>query len=174
MGKQSGISLIEMVVGMVVFAIAMVVILSFLLPQARQSLEPMYQIRATELAQSMLNEITAKAFDENSDRAGGFVRCSQGSAASCTSPTALGPDSGEGRNQFDDVDDYHGLTQLADSRNNSLAGIYQGYQLQVSVFYDEDLNGLADNSIGNAKLIRVDVQTPSNEVISFATYRSNY
>lgn len=174
MDKQGGISLIELIIGMVVFAIAMVIIVSFLAPQAPRSLEPIYQIRATELAKSMLNEITAKAFDEHSDRIGGKTRCSQGAGPACSAPAELGPDAGESRDRFDDVDDYHGLSELADSRDNSLSALYQGYVIQVAVVYDADLDGVADAVIGDKKLIVVNVQTPGGDNIEFASYRSNY
>ncbi|WP_427980905.1 type IV pilus modification PilV family protein, partial [Agarivorans sp.] len=67
----AGFTLIELIVGIVVMAIALVVISSFLVPQARRSIEPVYQFRAAELGSSLMNEILSKSFDEQSDHTGG-------------------------------------------------------------------------------------------------------
>lgn len=76
LNKQSaGFTLIEMIVGMVVLAIALVVITGALGPLYKRSSDPWHQVRAAELGQSFLNEIMARAFDEASDKAGGEYRC---------------------------------------------------------------------------------------------------
>ncbi|WP_416307204.1 type IV pilus modification PilV family protein [Neptunicella sp. SCSIO 80796] len=171
--RQYGFNLIELIIGIVVFSIALMIILSLIVPQSARSIDPIYQVRATELAQSMLNEITAKAFDENSDKAGGLLRCGETGATNCTVPADLGAE-GEDRRQFDDVDDYNGLSVLADSMGNPLSNLYVGFAVQVRVFYDADMDGIDDNAIGNSKLIQVTVITPNNEDIVFTTFRANY
>lgn len=76
LNKQSaGFTLIEMIVGIVVLAIALVVITGALGPLYKRSSDPWHQVRAAELGQSFLNEIMARAFDEASDKAGGEYRC---------------------------------------------------------------------------------------------------
>ncbi|WP_088329523.1 type II secretion system protein [Lacimicrobium sp. SS2-24] len=186
-----GFTLVEMVIGIIVFGIALTLITSLLLPQSGRSIDPIYQARATELAQSLLNEISAKSFDENSDRSGGSLRCGEdmngdGSVESCSMPAALGLDSTEScsdRDSFDDVDDYFCISNqdavtLLDTpdrpMNSSLQPLYQGFLVSVSGFYDSDLNGTDDGSISQLKLIRVSVTTPNDETLEFATYRGNY
>jgi prepilin-type N-terminal cleavage/methylation domain-containing protein len=69
--KQSGFTLIEIIVGIVVLSISYALLTSLIYPLASQSAAQIHQIRAAELGQSMVNEILGKAFDENSDMSGG-------------------------------------------------------------------------------------------------------
>ena len=52
-----GITLIEVVIGIVVLGIALTLLATVLAPQAIVQLEPMYQVRATELARSFSAEL---------------------------------------------------------------------------------------------------------------------
>ena len=78
-----------MVAGIVVFGIVATIVSSLLQPLSKQSFDPLWQTRAAEISQSLINEISAKAFDENSDLVGGSVRCNETSAPACTDD---GPD----------------------------------------------------------------------------------
>ena len=69
-----GYTLIEQVIGIVVFSIALGLFTSLIIPQVIRSVGPIFQVRASELGQSLINEITAKSFDEASDRTGGAMR----------------------------------------------------------------------------------------------------
>ena len=171
--KHSGFSLIEMVVGISVLAIAMTAVTALVAPQATQSTDPIYQVRAAELGQSLLNEIMAKSFDEASNPSGGLVRCGEGGT---TCSTTLGPDTGEtDPDAFDDVDDYHGYTSSAEllDSTSTYASLYTGYTFTVSVIYDGDYNGTAD-AIRVAKRVDIAVTTPDLQVFRFAGYRGNY
>ncbi|WP_340676979.1 type II secretion system protein [Paraglaciecola sp.] len=184
---SSGFTLIELVIGIMVFAIAISLFLSLIVPQARRSVDPMLQVRASELAQSLMSEIASKAFDENSSRHGGTSRCNENSN-NCTVSRLLGEDLGESRNTYNDVDDYNGLNESGAIIQNSLGAsisldgslLYEGFSAQVSVYYDDDMDGIDDaitggpNNIGNTKLIRITVTTPTGENIIFSSYRSNY
>lgn len=186
---QSGFTLIELVAGITAFSIVITIIVSLVVPQGARSAQPLFQVRATELAQGLLNEITAKAFDDNSNFSGGGLRCSEVNASfsvpSCTAPENLGPEVGEGRDDFDDVDDYNGLV-LNDSTGitNSLGeqiidaqtmqNLYSGFSVGIVVFYDSDFNGVSDGAISNRKLIRVIVTPPTGGNIVFTTYKSNF
>ena len=127
--RQKGFSLIEMVIGITTFAVALTLVTSVISPQITKSVDPIYQVRATELAQSLLNEILGKYYDENSDRNGGRIRCDEDLAndadeVACTAPNALGPDSSDeyvngdtnfpDRPAFDDIDDYAGYVIAKD------------------------------------------------------------
>jgi MSHA pilin protein MshD len=176
--KRSGFTLIELVIGIVVFSIALTLFTSLIVPQAIRSVDPIFQVRAAELGQSLINEITSKSFDEKSDRTGGATICD----ATCIGSINLGPDSGESRANFDDVDDYDGLNVSDGNIKNSLNettilngnNIYQGFSLNVSVVYDAAMDGTADTVAGNTKLITVTVTTPNDEDIIFSSFRSNY
>jgi MSHA pilin protein MshD len=204
--KPRGFTLIELVVGIVVFSIALMLFTSLIVPQAVRSVDPIFQVRATELAQSLINEIVSKPFDENSNRTGGTARCNEdlsvpsdgdtldisiGEMGDCTASNLLGEDGVAEvglRGTYNDVDDYHGLDESDGAIRNSLGGfitigsvnLYQGFQAQVTVFYDDNRNGIddaIDNGVivnNNTKLITVTITTPNNEAINFSTYRSNY
>ena len=193
---SSGFTLIEMVVGIVIFGVALSLVTALIYPLSGRSVDPVMQVRATELAATLLREISAKKFDENS---GGSVRCNDdlnsdgdytdAGESACTAQINLGPDSGEFRNattsNFDDVDDYHGLLQGAGQTDsvirNSLGEVlvvdgqtlYAGFSLSVSVTYDGNLDGITDSD-HTSKLVTVSVTTPGQEILQFSTYRSNY
>lgn len=174
--KPSGFTLIELVIGIVVFSIALVLFTSLVVPQAIRSVDPIFQVRASELGKSLINEIASKSFDEASDRTGGLVLCSASVAPICTASGSLGAEEGL-RQNFDDVDDYHNLNESGASIENSLggtSGLYTGFNVQVTVVYDASMDGITDTSIGNTKLITVTVSTPNDEDIIFSTFRSNY
>lgn len=174
-----GFTLVELVIGIIVFSIVLAIITSLIVPQAVRSVDPIYQVRATELAQSLLNEITAKSFDENSDRSGGSARCNDVGELACTSASNLGAEE-PGRDNFDDVDDYINFDFSLDGPSVLVANqsLYQGFNAQVSVIYDGNFDGDYDDgnlpAEQNAKLITVVVTTPSAETLTFAAYRSNF
>jgi MSHA pilin protein MshD len=185
--RAKGFTLIELVIGIIVFSTALALFSSLLVPQARRSVDPIFQVRATELAQSLINEIAAKAFDEQSSMVGGSFRCNESGQVACTASGDLGPEEidsdGVGiRQDFDDVDDYHGLLQTGGDMLNSqgealsLAGtnLYEGFSSEVEVLYDSTMDGIDDSAVGNRKLIVVTITTPFDEAIRFSTYRSNY
>jgi MSHA pilin protein MshD len=178
--KSAGFTLIELVIGIIVFSIALVMFTSLIVPQAIKSVDPIFQVRASELGQSLINEIAGKSFDENSDRTGGSNLCD----TTCTDSTDLGPDVSEVRTNFDDVDDYNGFTMPDSDGNftnaigNELAlddtSLYSGFKASVTVVYDAGMNGSEDAVVGNTKRITVTVTTPNDEEINFSTFRSNY
>lgn len=189
--KRKGFTLIELIIGIAVFSVVMTIIVGLIAPQASRSADPIFQVRATELAQSLLNEILGKSYDEQSDRVGGRIRCDErtgdqlsdtliAGASNCTAIASLGPDSGEGRDDFNDVDDYHGLSIFADSLGRDLDNQYQNYQLQVSIAYDGNMNGtlnetgLVELEERRAKRIQITVTLPNEESIVFSAYRSNF
>ncbi len=177
-----GFSLIELIIGIVVLGIAMALITRVLSPQAERSIDPIFQVRAAELAQGMMEEISSKAFDESNTLALGNSRCGEVNigATACTTlntcPTG-NAELGESRLSYDDVDDYNCLNQsnlaIESGRGESLS-IYSGFSLAVTVGYDDDMDGVTVNTPGNVKLITVTVTTPNNEQMAFSTYRFNY
>lgn len=174
-----GFTLLELIIGIVVLAISFSVITSFLLPQTTQSANQIHQIRAAELGQSLMNEILSKAFDDNSDMSGGFLRCGEVAAPNCTLATALGAEEAN-REDYDDVDDYIDLdpNDIQDIEGAALGNLYQGYTASVNVVYDGNYDGADDGSVGLAKLITVTIALPTSgstpETITFATYKANF
>jgi MSHA pilin protein MshD len=181
-----GFTLIELVIGIVLFSVALSLFASLIKPLATRSVEPILQVKAAELAQSLMNEISAKSFDQQSNRSGGLVRCNE-LANPCTTSNNLGQDN-ELRDSYNDVDDYHGLDQsgsaILDANANAIEfngqSFYAGFRVQVRVYYDDNMDGIDDAIaggsayIGNTKLIQITITTPSDEPIIFTGLRSNY
>jgi MSHA pilin protein MshD len=182
---SNGFTLIELVIGIVVFSISLSIITGLLLPQAQRSVEPVLQVRATELAQSLLNEISAKSFDQHSDRVGGLIRCNEDlngdgdlvddpGEIACTAEANFGNEEANNRENYNDVDDFHGLDVSDASIVNSLGGalivdgknLYLGFSANITVAYT-DVNQ-------SGKLITVTVITPTGQSLSFATIRRNF
>jgi MSHA pilin protein MshD len=190
--KQGGFTLIELVVGILVFAVAMVALANVFLPQIRKGIDPIWQVRAVTLAQSLSSEIRAKPFDENTQFANVGGPC--GGSQACTQSADLGPDTGETRPFFDDVDDFHGLVLQGSDIANSLGlttdfsgiDVYAGFSVSISVFYDDNEDGINDDDldnngvldtgilIGSRKLVQITVLTPSGDNMVFAMFRNNY
>lgn len=189
-----GFTLIELVIGIVLFSIVLTLVTTLVAPQARRSVDPILQIRAVELAQSVLREISARSFDENSDRINGILRCNEdingdgiidktktGAEAEISCTTSVGNEEGGERELFDDVDDYDDLSQSGGDIENSLgdeiivggANLYEGFSIQVNVEYAGDFYNPARDDT-DSKLITVTVTTPTGVDLVFSTYRSNF
>lgn len=176
--KFSGFTLIEVIFGIVLMAIVLTIVTGLLAPQAKQSADPVIQVKANELGQAMMNEILGRSFDENSRRSPPYTLCGTPSNP-CTPSANLGRESGETRASYNDVDDFIGNYATADLQNslgNSVAALYPGFSLSVSVIYDDDANGIADTSgdFNTLKLITITVTAPSGDVYGFAAYKGNY
>lgn len=189
---SKGFTLIELIVGIMLMSIALVVVTSVLMPQLRKGIDPIWQVRSVTLAQSLLSEISSKAFDESSITNTGWVACNH--VVDCSTAQNLGSDTGESRAVFDDVDDFNGLTLQGvqiinahgESFDASVADLFLGFSASVSVYYDDNSDGINDADtnndgnldqpglVGNQKLIKVVVTTPEGENLSFTTYRANY
>ena len=163
---QRGFTLVELIVGLVITALALTFLSVVFFSSPERSVEPMLQIRAAELGQSLMDEIIAKPYDELTPL-GGVPPCSP-----CTPAASFGPDGGESRFNYDDVDDYHSYCDSTEP--------YQpvdNFQMSVCVVYDGNYDGTADAN-DNAKLITVDVYPPaiggSRQQIRFKAYRGNF
>ncbi|WP_417760915.1 type IV pilus modification PilV family protein [Shewanella sp.] len=186
MKAKRGFTLIELIVGMLVFSIAIVLLTSVLFPQSDRAAQTLQRVRAAELAQSVLNEIWGKAYDDETPIGGVPAACNPNDIDSlCSNPNGgspivckqngnnspcrshIGPEEGEGRNDFDDVDDYDGMTETASqlNSNRTYEDDYSGYLLQVNVSH---------GAVDNTKLIHIVVTTPQGEPIAFDAVRSNY
>lgn len=177
-----GVTLIELIAGIVVLAISLTLITSVLGPLYIKSADPWHQVRAAELGHSLMNEIMAKSFDENSSRSGSLVRCDEGNPGEndCTDTEDFGPEAGENRLTFDDVDDFNGFSTpghlLSNILNEDLTDAYRQYQVSVQVYYAGTEVGMGDSIEANrlAKRITVSVTTPTGDVIDFSAYKGNW
>ncbi|MDO9520461.1 MAG: prepilin-type N-terminal cleavage/methylation domain-containing protein [Pseudohongiella sp.] len=137
--KQHGVTLIEMVAVIVILAIALTAVTQVISVSISRSSDTLLETRAVALAQSYLDEILSKRFDEKSAPRG--IPPCHNTHNPCTSELLFGVDGGEVRALFDDVDDYHQLQEgdgfadpLRDSEGQTRQG-YENFMISVEVRY---------------------------------------
>lgn len=176
MVKSRGFTLIESVIVIVVMGIAMLTIISFLVPEISRSADPHYQTRGAALGQSVMTQILARKFDENSGDQGGVPRCSSTDAGfqDCTAQGSFGIDSGESNDapaNYNDVDDFHGCWEPLATNGcrdlNLLVGSnsYVNFRLDVAVSY---------SVVNRFKQIQLTVSATNQTPIVLSAYRGNY
>lgn len=123
----AGFALVEVIVFMVVVATAVGATLSLFANANRSSAELMFQRQAMAMGEAMLNEVLAAPFtycDPQPVPANFFTVTGP---AMCAQPEVLpgGPEAGEGRLTFDNVNDYNGLVVLGGTmpREGAIAGL---------------------------------------------------
>jgi len=193
---QAGVTLIELVVTIVIIGVAVSGVFAVIGTGSRNSANTQLQIKAVELAQSYMDEIYAKRWDEETSPGGGHV-----SSPEC--PGICGPvdSSKEGhtgsyngtpkRSLLNDVDDYHGLCEgacgaedcsddeapdadhLRDAAGDEREKRYQGFCVTVKVA-EEAGGDLLDVAPKDAKRITVTVIDPQGNEMPFSTYRLNF
>jgi MSHA pilin protein MshD len=172
-----GVTLIELIIGIVVLAISLTIITAVLGPLYIKSADPWHQVRAAELGQSFINEILGRSYDQHSSRSGSLLRCNETGASDCTAEANFGPDGSENRLSFNDVDDFHNFTATGEVFSNildlqpELSDYYRGYKLNVAIAYAGAQFGLNNQQV---KRITVSVTTPTGEQIDFAAYKGNW
>ena len=184
--KHAGFTLLELIVGVVVLGIALLMISSILGPMYIRSSEPWQQVRAAELGHSLMNEIMARSFDENSSRGATLLRCGETvsgvSAGNCLAAIPVCPLTGmssateeASRDLYDDVDDFHCFrgngAAVSNILNQSLADSYLNFQVEVRVSYAGADLGLTNQSV---KRVDIRVVLPSGETIPFSSYKGNW
>lgn len=141
--RQAGFTLIELVIFIVVVSVGIVGILSVMNLTVQHSADPAVRKQTAALADSILEEILLKEYDD--------------------------PDGGEnvveaGRDSYDDIDDYNGLTNAAFT---DLPAVVSGYGINIAV-----TDGTATLGV-TAKQVTVTV-TGGAESVSITGYRANY
>jgi len=158
--KVRAFTLIEMIIAIVIIALAMVTVLKAFSLFAGRSSDAMIQTRTLDLAQLYLDEILAMRFDEETGNGGvpPYIGCRI-------------TDDGENRVAYDDVDDYNSITnEVPAFADLSLAGSYSGYRVTVRISCDDSVGVNA----GGAKRIELTIRGPDNTDSRFSVYRGNY
>ena len=124
--KQFGISLIELIIFIMILSVALTGITLVYITTTKNSADPLIRIRSIELAQTTLEEILLKAYDENTPVGSGCVKYGAADTR-CVAPTFasqpsafhvsnLQTEAGEtDRSLFDDVDDYNNKLYCGDN-----------------------------------------------------------
>lgn len=174
--RQRGFTLVEMVVVIVVLALGLVGVTLVINRTVLQSPEALIHTRAMEIAHAYLDEIMSQRFDENSGQ-GGLPRCDSTDPNQQACTNTLGPDNPppeNDRTQYDDVDDYDGLSHSppkALASGNDLSE-YDGFGVTVNVVFAGSELGFADNT--RAKRVVVTVSRPFGNSIAVSAYRVNF
>ncbi len=186
---QAGFSLVELVVFIIIVGVSLAGVLLSAQRGMQESGGPHVRYRVIELAQLYLDEALSRRYDQQTPL-GGVPSCL--TTATCTALAAFGPDAGEVRAGWNDVDDYHALKEgnaavcqtanplsspsLRDSRGQTRAG-YDGYCVEVDVAYDGDFDGIVNEAGAQeltAKRIRVTATAFDGTSFSFAAYRGGF
>lgn len=187
--QQKGISLIELVIFIVILSVALTGITLIYINTTRYSADPMVRIRSIELAQSTLEEIILKSYDDNSPIGGGCVQfaadsnCPAGpNPATVTTLTPVVFTSAEeganNRPVYNDVDDYHNklycgqgvipantacpaLTcqDIENSIGNNISPEYEGFSVCVQVSFAGGVGTEINNITVNSGAANVAVLT---------------
>ena len=177
---QGAFTIIEVIVTIVILGIALVGVAAMINRGLSNSADVMIESRAIALGYSYLDEILGRRYDERTRR-GGIPPCyGLAGGGRCTAEASFGPDGGEVRARFDDVDDYHGLvegdgelTPLQDAEGNNRSN-YDNFRVEVSVRYggDDPVMGLTET---DAKFINVNVRHRVQNIgWDFSVYKGNY
>ncbi|MDA7746400.1 prepilin-type N-terminal cleavage/methylation domain-containing protein [Psychromonas sp.] len=192
---QGGFTLIELVIGIVVLAVALLAMSTMLISQSKDALEPIHRMRASQIGQNILQNILSRAYDQNSDHAGGLYRCGEvwgdsnlwydsanniwtssgtPTAVNCTIEANYGIDVADGEvtgehQNFNDVDDFIESSFISAVTYGNVLGEESPSQLQnYLIKIDVVPYGVS------LKEISVTVKTPTDEDIIFSALKGNY
>lgn len=203
-GGRAGFTLIELVMTIVILAGSTLVLIPFF-SAISHSPDPIVRHRAVILGQAMLDEIMSKRWDDNTPVGGGPITTGEspggGSCAdnppdriACytdshpnfdganrSSSSSLGPESGETRATYNDIDDYDGINVTnGNFRNqNDEVFVLANYQRKVDVTYVSSFASTINHDTGAAtgttdsKRVVVTVTSPRNEIFYFVAVLCN-
>ena len=151
MKRQTGMTLVELVITIVIVGIAAAALYSAMAAIGGRSADPMLRQQSLAIAEAYLEEILLQPFLDPSN-------------AVCPAPPAS-------RANFDNVCDYNGLNDSGarDARGQAIAALVN-YRVQVAVT-PQAWAGLAAS---DALLVQVSVTDPAGQVLRLDGYRARY
>ncbi len=166
--SQSGLTLIELVISIIIISVAIAGVLGVMNLTARKSADPQLRKQAIAVAEALLEEVELMPFTDCDPDGYNAV------TAACSQPEALGPEPGETRGSatlpFDNVNDYNGFVLNngdSDLNNSGTVTVPVGYSAKVVVTPESALGA------GNALLISVTVNFYGDS-ITLEGYRTKY
>jgi MSHA pilin protein MshD len=178
--RQAGISFVELVMFIVVVSVGIVGILSVMNVTSSHSADPLVLKQATAIAESLLEEIELQPFtycDPTDDAV--TTATDATSTGGCTTPESFGPEPGETRTTFNNVNDYGttnggetpapGLT-IIDVSDGSPISTLDNYKAFIRIT-EESIGGVpAPDSL------RIDVRVtgPGGTNVTVTGYRMRY
>jgi MSHA pilin protein MshD len=163
--RQKGLTLIELVMTIVIISIAMAATLGVFSNSMQHSADPMWQFKSIKIAQLYLDEIISKKFDKTTPLGGE-------PASKTVNCGALGPEPGESRATYDDVDDYINLNNVTPTKvTGALDPSYQQYKVRINVVCAGSDVGLPNDRL---KRITITITPPGQQAMDFTVYKGNY
>ena len=187
--REHGLSLIELVVFIVIVALAVTGVLAALNVATRGSADPLIEKQALAIAEALLEEVQLMPFtycdpdDPNAATATSTAECTAGMSED-TLP--LGPEAGETRtsatNPFDNVSDYNGYDTNAEvppgikDIGGAAIGGLASYRATITVAQQgiPAFGGSPAIPPTDALLITVAVAGPGNTSVTLHGYRTRY
>lgn len=159
---QRGATLVELVMTIVIISVAIAGVVGAFALISGRSADPLNQTRAVELAQLYMDEIISKKYDDATP---------QGGTPKYTGACNIGPEGGETRDTFDDVDDYHNTSDSPPESAEAVLNGYSGFTVEVAVACAGDEVGLPESE---AKRIDLAITAPGDQSFLFSAYRANF
>jgi MSHA pilin protein MshD len=188
--QQSGVTLIELIVFIVIVSVAITGVLKALQVANRDSVDPLIRKQAMSIAESLLQEIEQQPFtfcdpdDANVGSATSNAACmtsqDKGGAA-LTAPSPATESRYSATNPFDNVADYGGFTMpgggcagiCSPGDNTPLAGL-TGYSAQVGITRAGGTAPYAAMPLDAVLKVIVTVTGPANTTVALTGYRVRY
>jgi len=157
--RQTAFTLVEATISLLIVAIMLTAALATVGTSSRNRDQQQEMLRGATLARRLMSEIVAQKYQQPS-----------------ATTTVLGPETGETRATFNDVDDYNGYTDSPpiDSSGIAISG-YTGWSRSVEVKWADPATLLpaATQSETGIKRIVVTVTAPSGRSWSVSAIRTN-
>jgi len=192
--KQTGVTLVELVVFIVIISVALIGVLKVLDITNRGSADPLVRKQALSIAESLMLEIEQQPFtwcdpdDANASTATAATTCA--STTQDPAPTATGAITGPFPNTetrysntdpFDNVADYGGFTMpgggcsgiCSPGDNTPLSGL-TGYAATVTISRSGAVAPYASFALDAVLKISVRVTGPANTDVTLTGYRVRY
>jgi len=158
--RVKGVTLIELIVFILVISLSLGALVMVFNQAANNSVDPVVRVRLLEIAQSHLDQVMARKYDESTPT-GGIPAC----GTEGTSCAGIGLDGGEDLavvGSLDDVDDF----------NNYAATPITGYSISIAVSLAGTELGLGAN--GDAKRITTTATSTTGASVVLTAYRTNF
>ncbi len=176
---EQGVGLIDLVIAIVLIAIASTAILPVTATLHRRSADPMIQAQAVAIGQAYLEEMSSRAFCDPDWDPDANPATPTSCPASCTQAVCAGcrgngASTEASRADFDDICDYDAMTDTGarDQTAGALSAL-SAYTVTTSVqASDVVLYDLSGNS-GQVAMLQVRIVHPAIDPIVLSTYRTN-
>lgn len=166
---QRGVTLIELIIFIVVVSIGVAGVLIAFNTAVKSSVDPMLNKQALRLAESTLQEVLQKSYQNDALDAANTsasLGCTLNTTPSCRANTPTD------RPNYNDIDDYNNYTQSGVTTMDGAVTVTSlaGYSVSIVVNNTATLGGIAATDV---KKITVTV-TGGGQTLTLSGYRSNY